>query len=79
MKAQELNGTHLGTRITFTENGVSATAQLSRVEHVGQIITDRPAMLVEQEVLGRVWVHLEFLGSMQANVTPNAEVTIHEA
>jgi len=78
MKARELNGTHLGQRITFTENGVSATGVLARVDHTSQIINDCPATLVEQEVLGRLWVHLEFLGAIQANVTPGAKITIHE-
>lgn len=78
MKASELNGHHLGQRVTISEGGRSITGELSRVDHQGRVLIDNPIMAPEMEMLGRLWVTLEFLGGFTANVTQHAVVAIHE-
>jgi hypothetical protein len=77
MKAQELNGTHLGQRMTVTSNGNSVTGVLGRVDHNGDILTETNFAELPREVLGRKWVHLVFLGITTTTCNPEAEVTVH--
>jgi hypothetical protein len=76
MKAADLNGTHIGRLVIVTDGGNSITGELSRVNHQGTVITVNPWMEPPREVLGRLWVTLEFLGGFTANVTPAAEVQL---
>lgn len=76
MKAQELNGTHLGRLITVTENGNSATGKLSKIEHQGNIINDQSFGGDSFESLGATWVHLEFFANVNVTTTTAAEVTL---
>lgn len=76
MKAQELNGAHLGRRISVTEGGNSATGKLSKIEHQGHIISDASFGGDSFESLGATWVHLEFFASVTVTTTTAAEVTL---
>lgn len=78
MKASELNGTHLGRRITVTENRNSATGKLRDIEHKSDIINDTTFSGESFESLGATWVVLHLFGNHTMTVNPGAEVTIHE-
>lgn len=76
MKASELNGGHLGHRVSISENGNSATGVLGEILHRSNVIVDE-RFGQSFESIGRRWVDVELLGGFNARVTPNAEVTIH--
>jgi hypothetical protein len=81
MKAQELNGTHLGKRLTVNIGHASITDVLSGVSVTADLIQDGPIFGTNsnrpQYVLGRTHVTLAFLTTGTTQSDPDTEVTIH--
>lgn len=78
MKAQDLNGTHLGFEVQVEAANVSVKGILMRVEHAADKVSDVPlgsSPFFYPAVLGRQWVELEFTGGT-LQVEPTAKVKV---
>jgi hypothetical protein len=77
MKAQELNGTHLGATLTANIDHASITDVLTGVSHEADLIMEFPLTGNRPTYsLGRQTVRLKFLTAGEVKADERAEVTI---
>lgn len=77
MKAEELNGTHIGHKMTVNSKDIATAGTLRSVEHEGGLIADRPMFTpYENYAVGRRTVLLTFLPDSIIRVEPAAEVEL---
>ena len=81
VKAQELNGTHLGQHVTIKVGSASITDTIRGYSATADLIHDGPflAQLSTRPTyaLGRQTLTIDFLTAGTIQVDPGTEVTIH--
>lgn len=78
MKAQELNGAHLGRKIRVTNGeGFDLTDTLTEIHHAADLVDDRRAFDAEPHwIIGRHNTALTFMNAGQITVSTGAELEV---
>lgn len=76
MKAQDLNGTHLGQPISIRLDEASLTDVLTEISHEADLIDDRKFDGRANWVLGRSHTRLQFMRLGSVRVSPDAIVIL---
>jgi hypothetical protein len=77
MKAQELNGTHIGQAISINLGEASLTDVLSEINHSADLVDDRKFDGEENWVQGRPHTHLRFMRLGSITVDPESVVVFN--
>lgn len=81
MKAEELNGTHLGKLVMVTDvkTDRAVAGTLSGVSHETSLIADGSFATAEPtQHIGRRWVILEFIGETRSKMPMDATVVVED-
>lgn len=77
MKAQELNGTHIGSAISIKLDEAALKDVLAEVSHSADLIDDRKFDGKENWLQGRRHTHLRFMRLGSITIDPDSVVVLH--